>query len=49
MRKGKRTKGVVRLKTPLTDDEISKLKVGDQIEIDGKIFCGRDAVLPKLA
>jgi fumarate hydratase subunit beta len=48
MRKGKGTKGVVRLKTPIQDDEIRKLKVGDQIEIDGRIYCGRDAVLPKL-
>jgi len=34
--------------TPIGEREIEKLKVGDQIEIDGAIYCGRDAVLPKL-
>jgi fumarate hydratase subunit beta len=48
MSREKGSKGVVRLKTPLGDDEIRRLKVGDQIEIDGSIYCGRDAVLPKL-
>ena len=48
MSRGKGSKGVVRLKTPLADDEVRRLKVGDQIEIDGRIYCGRDAVLPKL-
>ncbi len=36
------------LKTPLPESFIDDLKVGDQIEIDGIIYCGRDAVLPKL-
>jgi fumarate hydratase subunit beta len=39
---------IIKVKTPVADREIKKLKVGDQIEIDGKIFCGRDAVLPQL-
>lgn len=39
---------VIQVKTPIDEDQIKKLKVGDQIEIDGKILCGRDAVLPKL-
>jgi len=36
------------IKTPVTDDVIDGLKVGDKIEIHGKIFTGRDAALPKL-
>lgn len=48
MKKAKKTNRVIRLKTPIDDREIKKLKIGDQIEIDGKIYCGRDAVLPKL-
>jgi fumarate hydratase subunit beta len=39
----------IRLRTPIHDQEVKRLKVGDQIEIDGKIYCGRDAVLPHLA
>lgn len=34
--------------TPIGKRDIEKVKVGDQIEIDGVIYCGRDAVLPKL-
>jgi len=48
MRKGGKRK-VIKLRTPLGDREIKALKVGDPIEIDGKIYCGRDAVLPRLA
>lgn len=36
------------IKTPVTNDVIEDLKVGDKIEIHGKIFTGRDAALPKL-
>ena len=36
------------LKTPLSDDDIKKLKVGDVISLSGDIFAGRDAVLPKI-
>jgi len=39
---------VVQLVTPLQDEAIRRLKVGDHIEISGTILCGRDAVLPKL-
>jgi fumarate hydratase subunit beta len=49
MKKPKEIKKVIKVKTPIDDGEIKKLKVGNQIEIDGKIYCGRDAVLPKLA
>ena len=48
MKKSKRVKRVIRVETPIDDREIKNLKIGDQIEIDGKIFCGRDAVLPQL-
>lgn len=36
------------LTTPISDEDIAKLQVGDVISISGKIFCGRDAVLPKI-
>lgn len=36
------------LKTPLSEKDIDALHVGDRIYISGKIFCGRDAVLPKI-
>jgi len=36
------------LRTPLTQDDINKLKINDQITITGKIYAGRDAALPKL-
>jgi fumarate hydratase, class I len=35
---------VVRLKTPLRDEDIRKLKVGDVVLLDGVVFTGRDAV-----
>lgn len=34
--------------TPITDDVIDQLHVGDMVYISGYIFCGRDAVLPKV-
>lgn len=37
-----------KLTTPLSDSDISKLKVGDRVLISGYIYCGRDAVLPKI-
>ena len=36
------------IKMPVTHDVIEDLKVGDRVEIHGKIFTGRDAALPKL-
>lgn len=36
------------IKTPISEDVIEKLKVGDMVQISGKIYCGRDAVLPKI-
>lgn len=34
--------------TPLTDQDIAELRVGDTIFLSGYIFTGRDAVLPKM-
>jgi len=34
--------------TPVCDEIISKLKIGDMVTISGYIYCGRDAVLPKV-
>jgi fumarate hydratase subunit beta len=48
MKGAKGSRRVIRLKTPINDREIKKLRVGDAIKIDGKIYCGRDAVLPKI-
>ncbi len=39
---------MIDLHTPLRDEEIRTLRVGDTVEISGWILCGRDAVLPKL-
>lgn len=36
------------VQTPITKEDIAHLKVGDMILISGKIYCGRDAVLPKV-
>ena len=39
----------VRLTTPIPMETIAGLQAGDRVLISGKIFCGRDAVLPKIA
>lgn len=39
---------MIEIQTPITDEVISRLKVGDMIYLSGEIFCGRDAVLPKI-
>ena len=41
-------KRVVRIETPIDEGVVKKLRVGDQIEIDGVIYCGRDAALPQI-
>ena len=38
----------IELKTPITDEDINKLSVGDAVEISGTIYVGRDAVLPQI-
>lgn len=49
MKRNKFSRGMIRLRTPIDGDQIKKLRVGDHVEINGKIYCGRDAVLPRLA
>lgn len=39
---------MIHLEFPITAEEINKLHIFDRVLISGKIFCGRDAVLPKL-
>ena len=39
---------MVELTTPIDEETIGRLKVGDTIKISGYILCGRDAVLPKV-
>lgn len=39
---------MIALKTPISNEEIKKLKVGDRVTISGRIYTGRDAVLPQL-
>lgn len=39
---------MIELTTPFSEDAISRLKVGDVVSITGYIFCGRDAVLPRI-
>ena len=36
------------LRTPISEEGIKSLQVGDMVYISGKIYCGRDAVLPKI-
>lgn len=39
---------IIRLTTPFSKEAVSQLKVGDVVSISGYIFCGRDAVLPRI-
>lgn len=39
---------MIELQTPIAEEVIKQLKVGDMVYISGNIFCGRDAVLPKV-
>lgn len=36
------------LRTPISEEDIANLKVGDIVSISGYIYTGRDAVLPKI-
>jgi fumarate hydratase subunit beta len=38
----------IRLKTPLTDKDVEKLKIGDRVLISGIIYTGRDAAHKRL-
>lgn len=37
-----------KIETPFSEEVIADLKVGDVVSISGYIFCGRDAVLPRI-
>ena len=39
---------MIELTTPLNEEAVNQLKVGDVVSISGDIFCGRDAVLPRI-
>lgn len=39
---------MIKINTPISDNVINSLKVGDMITISGSIYCGRDIVLPKI-
>ena len=39
---------MIQITTPISEEKVKQLKIGDTIEISGYIICGRDAVLPKL-
>ena len=39
---------MITLQTPLREEEIAQLRVGDLLSISGYIYTGRDAVLPKI-
>ena len=36
------------LHTPITENEIKKMNVGDMLYVSGDILCGRDMVLPQI-
>ncbi len=38
----------IRLKTPVTDEDVMKLKIGDSVLLTGKILTGRDAAHKRL-
>lgn len=39
---------MIELTTPFSEEAVRQLKVGDVVSISGFIFCGRDAVLPRI-
>ena len=36
------------IKTPIREEDVNDLSVGDMVLIQGEIYCGRDAVLPRV-
>ena len=38
----------IKISTPISREAAESLKVGDRVLISGRIYCGRDAVLPKI-
>lgn len=39
---------MIEITTPISEECIQSLKVGDVVSISGYIYCGRDAVLPRI-
>ena len=39
---------MIRIQTPISAEVSKNLKVSDRVLLSGKIYCGRDAVLPKI-
>lgn len=39
---------MINIQTPISQEVINNLNIGDHIYISGFIYCGRDAVLPKV-
>ena len=39
---------IIKIRMPVKEEVVNSLSIGSQIEISGKIFCGRDAVLPQI-
>ncbi|WP_319481184.1 fumarate hydratase C-terminal domain-containing protein [uncultured Draconibacterium sp.] len=39
---------MISIATPISESDISNLKVGDMVSLSGFIYTGRDAVLPKI-
>ena len=39
---------IIELTTPLDEEAVNQLVVGDVVSISGNIYCGRDAVLPRI-
>lgn len=39
---------IIELTTPMSEEAVSQLKIGDVVTISGYIYTGRDAVLPKI-
>jgi fumarate hydratase subunit beta len=48
MKYGVYMSGPIRLKPPLSDEDVEKLKIGDRVMISGVIYTGRDAAHKKL-
>lgn len=44
----KREINMIKINLPIDEENVKKLKVGDSLLISGKIYTGRDAVLPKI-
>lgn len=39
---------MINLHTPLSEEAVAQLQVGDRVTLSGWIYCGRDAVLPRM-